>query len=98
MMNKEICKKCKNYFAWEDVSVAPDGKGLFIKKTTLNEVCCKVNRDIEKIKKCNSYEEYGISIKEEVVEENVEEVMPEPKIEEPKKEIRKIAEGRRKKR
>ena len=95
-MNREICAKCKNYFSWEDISVAPDNKGLFTKKAILNEVCCKVNKDIEKIKRCNSYEEYEISCSEKDPEEvKVEE---EQKVEEPKKEVRKYAEGRRKKR
>ena len=72
-------------------------KGPIPQKIVLNEVCCKVNKEIKNIKRCNSYEEAEIK-KEEVVEEKIEEIKPEPKIEEPKKEIRKIAEGRRKKR
>lgn len=67
-MEKSLCEKCKNYFAWEDIGVEPNGSGLFVKKTVVNEVCCKVNRDIAKIKKCNSYEETE-NIKEEVKEE-----------------------------
>ena len=97
-MNKEICVNCKNYFMWEDIIVVPDGKGLFVKKTITNEVCCKVNRDISKINKCNAFEKYEIAVTEKPIEGKNEEVKPEPKIEEPKKEIRKIAEGRRKKR
>lgn len=96
-MNRVDCENCKNYFNWSDVSVLPDKNGLFVKKIVLNEVCCKVNKEIKNIKRCNSYEEAETK-KEEVVEEKIEEIKPEPKIEEPKKEIRKIAEGRRKKR
>lgn len=70
-MNKEKCVNCKNYFSWEDVSVVPEN-GLFVKKIVLNEVCCKVNRDIEKIKRCNGYEE--AENKNEEVKEEVKEI------------------------
>lgn len=73
-MNREICTNCKNYFMWEDLVVLPDGNGLFSKKTMVNEVCCKVNRDINKINKCNSYEEYEIGVTEKKIEGKNEEI------------------------
>ena len=85
MVNREICKDCKNYFAWSDISVAPDKNGLFIKKTIVNEICCKVNKDIEKIKKCNCYEE-AENKKEEIIEEKKEKVIVEEKKEKVKTE------------
>lgn len=84
-MNREICANCKNYFMWEDLIVVPDGKGLFVKKTITNEVCCKVNRDISKINKCNAFEKYEIAVTEKPIEEKKEEV----KEEEIKKDIKK---------
>lgn len=84
-MNREICANCKNYFMWEDLVVLPDGNGLFSKKTIVNEVCCKVNRDISKINKCNAFEEYEIAVTEKPIEEKKEEV----KAEEIKKDIKK---------
>lgn len=73
-MEKSLCEKCKNYFEWEDIGVEPNGSGLFVKKAVVNEVCCKVNRDIAKIKKCNSYEETEKrmgEVKEEEVEKEI---------------------------
>lgn len=71
-MNRVDCENCKNYFNWSDVSVLPDGNGLFVKKIVLNEVCCKVNREIKNIKRCNSYEE--AETKKEESKEEVKEI------------------------
>ena len=71
-MNREKCVNCKNYFMWEDLVVLPDGKGLFVQKILKNEVCCKVNREISKINRCNSYEE--AENKNEEVKEEVKEI------------------------
>lgn len=58
-MNRDICETCKHYYMWEDIAYISVNNEIKV-KTFRNEVCSKANRDIDKIKRCNGYEEIDI--------------------------------------
>ena len=57
-MEKTKCEKCKHYYMWQEQYVSATG-GKPIYKTFASDYCSKANRGIDKIAKCNGFEEGG---------------------------------------
>lgn len=57
-MEKTKCERCKHYYVWEERAIFPV-EGEPVLKTFTFDYCSKANREIEKISKCNGFEEGG---------------------------------------
>lgn len=57
-MEKTECERCKHYYVWEEQCVFPIGSEPTYKTFSI-DYCSKTNKSIEKISKCNGFEEGG---------------------------------------